>query len=463
MKYHALLPQQPWGDTINRLLRILVLSSATPEQLAQSDDPAAPVAQALSFLQQCGFATLDASPEAHWQLTPIGLASIRIFQHIGSPRPALRPREGVAPKDCSVFELMNILSEDGWSCFVLGSRNRAPEGAPLPVPYIHGDPSSSKTWWVKPHTKTVRKFYLAALVLASRGSLGGQAVHHFRGSQWRTRLVTGAEPPQPRQPRFQILGSLDDAPLPPRQPLARQPTRRARRVRGEVDADLSALEDRQSDDTPASADEHSDGTSLAASPVTSRAASPAASNDGIGTDAGHRDGAAPAASRDASPSRRSRASSSGSSGRNSSAASNEVSAASGVSTPTVASPVSPASGVGAGVLAMPAAAHGPAPPLPAPPVPEPLTFYAHGAKFTRVFTDGVHRGWECGCYVQEHRQDDVERKRPRRCTRTFRFGPGADDAARQALLDHLTWWAQQGPLHPSREDHMALPRPHSFH
>ena len=339
----------------------------------------------------------------------------------------------------TAFELLKRLEDDGWSCRVLVPKNRRPQDFEEPQDYIpNAEPASPKLFWVRPSDANLGWSYLRALVLASSGAVT-TPLAHFRKASWYDAWATGQPLPQaaPAVERFQVHGADGEAAAPAakRRRLERAPGRQARgRGRGRGARTRAALLQPLQDGSSGSSDGGGSSGSGGGSGGTG-------SGDGGGPPPSDSNGSA---DDDCVGSTSSSDSSTPSSTPDSSGAD---------------SPRPPGTPVASSSDAV--SGHGPSlgqaeAPMPRPDLAEPV--YAHECRFSRIFTDGAHRGWEAACCSQDHRQPTAPGGPPRRCKRTYRFPSGATQEQKALVARRLLWWASHGMVCDTRAMHQGLSR-----
>lgn len=399
----------------------------------QCDDPTSERIEALEFLKVRGLATcVLIDDRSLWCLTDDGKSKLQVSYYLENPRLALSKRPGRRLADMSVFELMCTLREEGWASAVLGPHDGGKLGKALPAdrkPLAY-TPGGAKTWWIHHRDQTVKSAYLLCLLRAAEH---GRLVEHFKPLAYYQAMLEGRDwQPRRRAVDFQFAASADitlQQPAPKRRRKA-PVVHRARAHPAHVE---SAGSDND-DDADAAVEEDED-------------ASGSSEDDSPETDSGDEEGQCPSDDTSSSSS-----SSSASSGRSDSNLA-------GGRTPTAVPHASSSADVppavdqpqvapGAGMEQVDAERD-----VPQAPNRFAESFRWKGFKFTKTFTgDRVHKGWECTCYLAEHRLV----RNPCRKTKNFTRGErGAEDL----VLRQLKSWALAifDQSLPTRESHVRLP------
>ena len=110
----------------------------------------------------------------HWE------ESIAVSVWIGQPVQALTRRQGVAICDLTVFELLDVLQEQRWTC-----QCPAPRAARASLAYTVG---SEKICWLKPSTKSITSKYVLALLGAENHA---QPVFPFQTVKYDDHILAG--------------------------------------------------------------------------------------------------------------------------------------------------------------------------------------------------------------------------------------------------------------------------------
>ena len=118
-----------------------------------SDDRPTMVREALEALEQLGMVSCSSkqSRSSTWSFTSTGEKSIAVSVWIGQPVQALTRRRGVAICDLTVFELLDVLQEQGWTC-----QFPAPRTPRASLAYNVG---SENICWLEPSTKIITLKY----------------------------------------------------------------------------------------------------------------------------------------------------------------------------------------------------------------------------------------------------------------------------------------------------------------
>ena len=366
-----------------------------------------------------------------WSLTKEGKMNLRVHMKLCKPRLALEPRPGIAIENMNSFELWLAMSEQGWVCheYSIEVRKRHKdtaqilrEGAVQPVPtYEPYKEGSAKIWWTKPTQKVVFPEYLLCLLQVDKH---GKDVTHFQTKGFYRAMLDGKEyTPKARRQGFEFSD---------KKKVARGKPTRAQQKKSEADPTTKPTptkdpsEDEASDAQPTkdpSEDEASDDQEMVSAGQTS--------DDRADSDQNTYD----------SFSDESKRSSSGSDD----APRTLVPAVPGSSMPAA---------LGAPVLAGPAVvASGVASIFDGLPDGETSVMW-RGFKFCRVKRKEVVVGYECVCYITEHKETIL--KQGGACTRARNFEKhgGKDNCERI-----LKYWARTfcrsadfcGP--PSRPGH----------
>ena len=157
----------------------LVLSHADEDG---SDDCRTRVREALEALEQLGMVSCSSkqSRSSTWSFTSTGEKSIAVSVWIGQPVQALTRRQGVAIRDLTLFELLDVLQERCWTCQFPAAR--APRAS---LAYTVG---SEKICWLRPSTKSITLKYLLALLDAENHA---QPVFPFQTVKYYDHILAG--------------------------------------------------------------------------------------------------------------------------------------------------------------------------------------------------------------------------------------------------------------------------------
>eukprot|EP00959_Pyramimonas_sp_CCMP1952_P081355 1699863-Pyramimonas_sp.AAC.1 len=90
------------------------------------------------------------------------MADLGAFDVLTAPRPALRPREGIADGDATAWELMYKLREQGWTGKLLPAKVKGQDS--LPAPFDPGDPNADRVWYYRRGAESVGIAYMRCLL-----------------------------------------------------------------------------------------------------------------------------------------------------------------------------------------------------------------------------------------------------------------------------------------------------------
>ena len=350
-------PDEKFGPEYQEVMKGLLAARAKAADagydLFQGEDAWGLQRDVLHHMEADGMVSSSvAGDRSTWQLTELGRSKLEVTQLLHKCKPALAVRDAVPLKERTTFELMQILQKDGWACRVRkrGSWRKATKrkhgsGPELEQPeyLIPFEKNGKKQWWLAHNADTVDGFYLQALLCHEQI---GQPIKHLQTSGYYQALLRGEEF-QPRRKRdefcFSRAADVGRAAIAKRRRVCKRPSPGQHKVASTSPS--SSKEDDQEEEREEAVceGEHSEesDSSLAEG----------ASSDG-----------------------KSGASSSSSTNSSSSSSSEEEKTAK-------------------------AAKAGEAERRPVDFV---YGFRWKGFKFTKVWTNGTHTGWEVTCYAQHH-------------------------------------------------------------
>jgi hypothetical protein len=126
--------------------------------------------------------------QSTWQLTLSGLEKVQHFRRAIDPRLVLSVRPGVPLEDCTNWELLQILTDNGWQ--MLPAPKDTKKFRALP-PYTIG---GSRVWYNRCIDVSSIKLYVVSLLRADDLMKGGTlvAVHHGQQHQYYKKVLAGS-------------------------------------------------------------------------------------------------------------------------------------------------------------------------------------------------------------------------------------------------------------------------------
>ena len=154
-----------------------------------------------------------------WSLTELGRKHVKTCFKLSNFQRLLRVDEGMDPLEMSKFQLMQALTDQGWTMKVVQHQKEAKEVRSHP---FQADEDSDRFWYVKKYDSLddIKPEYLQALLLASKHK---QSVPHLGTvNQYRVILDPDYIPPVPKRKQVWLSeGDLEMLTLPDKKPRVR--------------------------------------------------------------------------------------------------------------------------------------------------------------------------------------------------------------------------------------------------
>ena len=308
---------------------------------------------------------------------------------------ALQPlRVDKEVNEWNVFELMTKLASRG---FVGQQKDRS---AGPECDYVHNDPAAAKVWWVTRSTKRLSRWYLLCLLTADSH---GQPVKHLQPTAYYTCLLQGLPYSSAAVRSRGVFAFLPEGAEGDHLDAKAHRSKSKRRRLSQALASCGEGEEEEAEQS-----DDSEGSEV-------REATPSRRGEpGAGSDAASAASSEPAAS--------------GVSSSSSSSSDDESDAEERA--PGDAREGPRAASAGSAPCRERAEEH---------------THHWKGFKFTPVYKDVVHRGWEATCYNPHH---------AKQCRRTLTFRSPADA---EVVVRRLRFWCLQSRTCANKQSHQTLP------